>query len=153
MKIRTLTFATVAAVAASFVVLADGEMATLSQDAFLTLPASGDEAPFVLDVRTPEEYVAGHVPGAVNIPYDQVGARLAEVPKDRTVVLYCRSGKRAGMAAQALAQNGYTKLQHLEGDMPGWIETGRPVETPKDAAACVAALTSGGPVQQACSAD
>ena len=153
MKKRTLTFALVAAVAASFVALADGEMATLSQDAFVALPASGDEAPFVLDVRTPEEFVSGHVPGAVNIPYDQVGARLAEVPKDKQVVLYCRSGRRAAMAGQVLVQNGYTTLQHLEGDMTAWVANGRAVQTPKDAAACVAALTGGGPVKQACSAD
>jgi rhodanese-related sulfurtransferase len=150
---RTLVFALIAAVCVSFVAFADGEPTPLSQEAFLALPQSGDEAPFVLDVRAPEEFVTGHVPGAVNIPHDQVAARLAEVPKDKDVVLYCRSGRRAGMAAQVLAQNGYTRLQHLEGDMTAWVANGRAVQTPKDAAACVAALTSAGPVQQACSAN
>ena len=55
----------------------------MTQDAFLASPKADAKAPFVLDVRTPEEYVAGHVPGAVNIPHDQVAARLAEVPKDK----------------------------------------------------------------------
>lgn len=153
MNARTFAFALVVAASVSLVALADGEMQPLSQDAFLALPQSGDEAPFVLDVRSPEEFVTGYVPGAVNIPHDQIAARLAEVPKDKDVVLYCRSGKRAGVAAQVLAQNGYTKLQHLEGDMPGWIEQGRPTDTPKDAAACVAALTGGGPASQACAAN
>jgi rhodanese-related sulfurtransferase len=153
MNTRRLTLALIAAASASFVALADGGLAPLSQDAFLALPQSGDEAPFVLDVRAPEEFVTGHVPGAVNIPYDQVAARLAEVPKDKDVVLYCRSGRRAGMAAEVLARNGYAKLHYLEGDMPAWIAKGRPVETPKDAAACVAALTKGAPAQQACSAN
>ncbi len=152
MDTRTLALGLVAAVAVSFAAFANGELAPLSQEAYLALPESGEKAPFVLDVRAPEEFVTGHVPGAVNIPYDQVAARLAEVPKDKDVVLYCRSGRRAGMAAEVLAANGYTRLKHLEGDMPAWIEKGRPVETPKDAAACVAALKSGA-ARQACAAD
>jgi len=153
MNTRTLALGLVAAAAVSFVALADGELAPLSQDAFLALPSSGDEAPFVLDVRAPEEFVTGHVPGAVNIPHDQVGARLAEVPKDKDVVLYCRSGRRAGMAAEVLAANGYTRLSHLEGDIMAWVEKGRPVETPKDAPACIAALKGGGDARQACAPD
>jgi rhodanese-related sulfurtransferase len=153
MNTRILALGLVAAAAVSFAAFADGEVAPISQDAFVALPASGDAAPLVLDVRSPEEYVAGHVPGAVNIPHDQVAARLAEVPKDKDVVLYCRSGRRAGMAGEVLAANGYTRLQHLEGDMLAWVEKGRPVETPKDAAACVAALKGGGATQQACVAN
>ena len=150
MNTRILALGLVAAVAVSFAAFADGELAPLSQDAYLALPKSGEQVPFVLDVRAPEEFVTGHVPGAVNIPYDQVAARLAEVPKDKDVVLYCRSGRRAGMAAEVLAANGYTRLKHLEGDMPAWIEKGRPVETPKDAAACVTALKAGKASAEAC---
>jgi len=149
MSTRTLALGLVAVVAVSFAALADGELAPLSQDAYLALAKSGEQA-FVLDVRAPEEFVTGHVPGAVNIPYDQVAARLAEVPKDKDVVLYCRSGRRAGMAAEVLAANGYTRLKHLEGDMPAWIEKGQPVETPKDAAACVTALKAGKASAEAC---
>ena len=150
MNTRTLALGLVAAVAVSFAAFADGELAPLSQEAYLALPTSGEQAPFVLDVRAPEEFVTGHVPGAVNIPYDQVAARLAEVPKDKDVVLYCRSGRRAGMAAEVLAANGYTRLKHLEGDMPAWIEKGRPVDTPKNAAACVTALEEGKVQAEAC---
>jgi rhodanese-related sulfurtransferase len=98
---------------------------------------AGDHDVAVLDVRSPEEYAAGHVPGALNIPFDQVAQRHAEVPKDKDVVLYCRSGRRAGIAAEALAAQGYTRLQHLEGDMPAWIEQGRPVEKPEPGACAV----------------
>ena len=97
---------------------------------------SGDRDVVVLDVRSPEEFAAGHVPGALNIPFDQVAQRFAEVPQDKDVVLYCRSGRRAGIAAEALAAQGYTRLMHLEGDMPAWIEQGRPVEKPADPGAC-----------------
>jgi rhodanese-related sulfurtransferase len=150
MNIRVLAFTLIAAASASFVALADGEVAPLSQDAFLALPKSGDKAPFVLDVRAPEEYVTGHVPGAVNIPHDQIAARLAEVPKDRDVVLYCRSGRRAAMAGEVLSGNGYTRLQHLEGDIMGWQEKQRPVEVPRDPSACAAALKAGKPQAEAC---
>ena len=87
-----------------------------------------DPALFVLDVRSPEEFATGHVPGAVNIPYDQVASRLAAIPKDKDVVLYCRSGRRAAIAAGVLEQNGYKQLRLMQGDMPAWEQAGLPVE-------------------------
>ena len=99
----------------------------MSQDALLQHLAQHPEHLFLLDVRTPQEYAEGHIAGAVNVPYDQLATRLAEVPKDKDVVLYCRSGRRAGIAADVLAANGYTRLSHLEGDMIAWTEKGRPV--------------------------
>jgi len=111
---------------------AEPALVPISQEALLERQQKGDEATYVLDVRSPEEYASGHVPGAVNIPYDQIASRMAEVPKDQDVVLYCKSGRRAGIAAEVLAGQGYTRLQHLEGDIVAWVEKGRPVETPKD---------------------
>jgi rhodanese-related sulfurtransferase len=107
---------------------ASASLPLISQQALLARLAKKDQALFVLDVRTPQEFAAGHVPGAVNIPYDQVASQLAEIPKDKDVVLYCKSGRRAGLAADVLAANGYTKLEHLQGDMPAWLQAGRPVE-------------------------
>jgi rhodanese-related sulfurtransferase len=147
---RTLIVAPLAAAWVSFAALADGGMKPLTQDAFLALPTSGEQAPFVLDVRSLEEFVAGHVPGAVNIPHEQVAARLAEVPQDKEVVLYCRSGRRAAMAADVLAANGYTRLQHLEGDMTGWQEKQQRVAVPRDPSACAAALKGGETQAEAC---
>ncbi len=131
----------------------DAVVAPLTQEAFLALPKQGADAPFVLDVRTPEEYASGYLPGAVNIPHDQLASRLAEVPKDREIVLYCRSGRRAGLAGEVLAEHGYQRLEHLEGDITAWVEKSRPVAKPKDADACVAALKSGKATAPACAAN
>ena len=89
----------------------------------------GDEL-LVLDVRTPAEFAAGHVPGARNISHDELPARLGEfaASKDQDVVLYCRSGRRSQIAAQALREAGYTRLLQLQGDFPGWEASGQPVE-------------------------
>jgi len=131
----------------------ESSLVSISQEALLERQQKGDEkTAYVLDVRSPEEYASGHVPGAVNIPYDQVASRIAEVPKDKDVVLYCKSGRRAGIAAEVLASQGYERLQHLEGDIVAWVGKGRPVETPLDRSACVAALTAGQPAQRACAA-
>lgn len=115
-------------VLAAWCALADApQVAQVSQQALLDMQAQGTPM-LLLDVRTPEEFAAGHIAGAVNIPYDQVASRLEEIPKDKEVVLYCKSGRRSGMAAETLAVNGYTKLGHLDGDMQGWTAAGRPVE-------------------------
>ncbi len=103
-------------------------MPLISPQALLERQAKGDPSLFVLDVRTPKEYAAGHVPGAINVPYDQVASHLAVIPKDKDVVLYCQSGRRAGLAAEVLQASGYTKLEHLQGDIQGWLKDGRPVE-------------------------
>lgn len=102
----------------------------MSQEALLEHQSRHPDHLFVLDVRTPQEYGEGHVPGAVNVPYDQLASRLAEVPQDKDVVLYCKSGRRAGIAAEVLAANGYTRLSHLEGDMTAWVAKGRPIAKP-----------------------
>jgi rhodanese-related sulfurtransferase len=82
----------------------------------------------ILDVRSPGEYERGHVPGAINIPHNQVKNRLSEIIeyKDQTVVVYCRSGRRAGMAESVLEASGFTQLKHLEGDWLGWEASKQP---------------------------
>ena len=105
-------------------------VAPMSQEALLEHLSRHPDHLFVLDVRTPQEYAEGHVPGAVNVPYDQLPSRIADIPKDKDVVLYCKSGRRAGIAAETLAANGYTRLSHLEGDMPAWAAKGHAVEKP-----------------------
>ena len=74
----------------------------------------------LLDVRSPEEYARGHLPGAVNIPVQQLDRRLAEVgPRDGELVLYCRSGHRSSRATELLRQHGFTKVHNL-GPMTAW---------------------------------
>jgi len=88
------------------------------------------EVPAILDVRTPEEFAAGHVPGAINLPYDEVTQRIDEVAdlQGEEVVVYCRSGKRAGLAESDLRAAGFSKVIDLEGHMQGWEAGGFPVE-------------------------
>jgi len=65
----------------------------------------------VIDVRTPQEYEAGHVPGALNIPFDEIRQRASEVgAADAPVVLYCRSGRRSAIAAEGLRGLGFTRV-------------------------------------------
>lgn len=79
-------------------------------DAATALALAGKGAR-VVDVRTPAEFAEGHVPGAVNVPFDEIARRAGEVgPKDAPVVLYCRSGRRSGVAAETLRALGYTKV-------------------------------------------
>lgn len=82
----------------------------------------GDESILVIDVRSAQEYADGHVPGAVNIPHGSIASHLdalRAVP-GRQIVLYCESGRRAGMAAQTLQANGFDRLLQLEGHMQQW---------------------------------
>ena len=76
------------------------------------LPTPGQ--PLIIDVRTTEEYRAGHVQDAVNIPYDEITGRIAALAPDRDsrIVLYCRSGRRSGIAEQALRQMGYRQIEN-----------------------------------------
>lgn len=66
-----------------------------------------EEGATLLDVRTPAEYASGHVEGAVNVPVDEVAARLSEIPRDVPVVVYCRSGARSARASSTLREAGY----------------------------------------------
>ncbi|WP_462157516.1 rhodanese-like domain-containing protein [Pseudoalteromonas sp. GB56] len=83
----------------------------------------------LLDVRSSEEYQQGHIKGAINISFDVISEHAAKLDKDQPIVVYCRSGRRAGIAIETLQQLGFTKLYHLEGDMMGWTEKDLPVIT------------------------
>lgn len=71
----------------------------------------------LVDVRTPEEFSAGHLEGAINIPHDQTLARLTEYggDKDRSIVVYCRSGNRSGQAHKTLVEQGFTSAHNAGG--------------------------------------
>jgi rhodanese-related sulfurtransferase len=77
----------------------------------------------VLDVRTPGEFAAGHVPGAVNIPYDELDRRAGELGAASTpYLLYCRSGRRSGIAVANLKQKGFRRLYDLQA-YDRWVES------------------------------
>ncbi|MCR9164330.1 MAG: rhodanese-like domain-containing protein [Nannocystaceae bacterium] len=74
----------------------------------------------LIDVRSPEEYAAGHVEGARNIPHGEIGARASEVgAKDEPVVVYCRSGVRSAKAKATLEAAGFSEVHNL-GGMARW---------------------------------
>jgi uncharacterized membrane protein YdjX (TVP38/TMEM64 family)/rhodanese-related sulfurtransferase len=91
-----------------------------------------DTPPCVIDVRNPEEFTGplGHIPGAINIPVDQLVANtgLAGSPDDRQLVLVCRTDRRSAKAAEALRAAGYRHLAVLRGGMESWNAAGLPVE-------------------------
>jgi rhodanese-related sulfurtransferase len=91
--------------------------------------AAADPLLLVLDVRTAAEFDEGHIPGAVNIPYDSLAARITELGPAgaRDVVVYCRSGRRAAIALTTLKDAGFSRLLHLEGDWLRWSEEHRPL--------------------------
>ena len=91
----------------------------------------GDKSPvpFVfLDVRTEGEFADGHIPGAMNIPVQVLADRLSEVPKNKRVYVYCRSGKRSTAASGILAKAGFTQIENVKASMNGWSAAHYPIE-------------------------
>ena len=85
-----------------------------------------EEGYFILDVRTQEEYDASHIPGAILIPYTQIEEKVDEMlpDKDQLILVYCRSGRRSKIAAEALVELGYTNIKEFGGiiDWPYEVE-------------------------------
>ena len=82
----------------------------------------------VIDVRKPAEFGAAHVPGAINIPLDEVEKRLDEFRSDNGVLIYCINGARTRQAVPMLFSNGIDNVYHLEGAFQGWIKEQLPIE-------------------------
>ena len=80
----------------------------------------------ILDVRRPDEYAEGHIPGAINVPNEEIGtAEIAELPdKSQLILVYCRSGRRSKEASEKLVKLGYTNIVEFGGiqDYEGEIE-------------------------------
>jgi rhodanese-related sulfurtransferase len=85
------------------------------------------EETLVLDVREPEEYAHGHIPGAVSIPQAELASRLEEVPRDRPIITVCQTGVRSVRAAQFLKQQGFEDVRSLDGGTEAWVSDGQPV--------------------------
>lgn len=105
------------------------ETTTISQQDLITLMAAPVNKTIVLDVRTAEEFAEGHIAGAINISHEQINANLSKIIafKDKTVVVHCRSGRRAMSAENDLRAAGFSDLRHLEGDMNGWQAADLPI--------------------------
>jgi NADPH-dependent 2,4-dienoyl-CoA reductase/sulfur reductase-like enzyme/rhodanese-related sulfurtransferase len=83
-----------------------GDHPQVNVEAVLAAPAA--ERPFLLDVRTPREFASGHIPGAVNIPVDDLRSRLDELPHDRNIAAYCQVGQRGYLATRILLHSGFS---------------------------------------------
>jgi NADPH-dependent 2,4-dienoyl-CoA reductase/sulfur reductase-like enzyme/rhodanese-related sulfurtransferase len=77
-------------------------------DVEAVLAAAADRRPFLLDVRTSQEFSAGNIPGAMNIPLDELRSRLDELPYDREIAVYCQVGQRGYLATRLLRQKGFS---------------------------------------------
>lgn len=111
--------------AAAFVGVASAENpSSIEPQALSERMESGDKELLVLDVRSAAEFDEGHIPGAINVPHDVLGERIAELGPagERDVVVYCRSGRRSAIALEALKGAGFSRLFHLEGDYLRWSE-------------------------------
>lgn len=99
------------------------DVARLAQD------LAANKVPILIDVRTPQEFASGHVPGAINLPLDALASRTTELEayRDQSLYLVCRSGARSGRAAAQLAALGHQAVNVIGGTQ-AWIAAGHPTE-------------------------
>lgn len=83
-----------------------GENLTSSDKTLEDMIKNGEDIA-IIDVRTETEYRDGHIVGAINMPYDEIQNLIGDIPKDKQIVLYCRSGRRSGIAYDKLRELGY----------------------------------------------
>src|SRR5262245_12135395 len=85
----------------------------------------------ILDVRSRDEFVSGHVPGAIHIPFQSVGRNVSTIPSgpDERLVVYCGHGPRAWLAGSMLRRRGFRHVEYLAGHMTGWVRAGLPIQT------------------------
>lgn len=81
---------------------------------------------YLLDVREPDEWQAGHAPQAVHIPMGELNDRVAEIPRDQEVYVVCRSGRRSARVTVALNNAGWA-ARNVDGGMQRWAAAGRPM--------------------------
>lgn len=89
------------------------------QDIAAVLATPTAERPLLLDVRTTAEFAGGHLPGAVNIPVDELRSRLSELPRERPIAAYCQVGQRGYLATRVLRQSGFNVV-NLGGGFRTW---------------------------------
>lgn len=106
-------------------VVSDASLPHIDVDELARVHAEGAH---VIDVRQLDEYLGGHVPGALHIPLDQLGARWEELPTGAELLVICQSGGRSAAAVRALIEAGMTAV-NVAGGTKAWIDAGNPVVT------------------------
>ena len=106
------------------------ELATPQQAADIIDSSLGNDGFVLLDVRTPEEYAEGHIAGSENIDfYESVFAdNIAQLNRDASYVVYCRSGNRSGQTTELMKQLGFTDVTDISGGIVAWQSEGLPTE-------------------------
>ena len=119
-------------VIATLVALALGAVHAPQPSAEASAVAAVDEPTLIIDVRTAEEFAAGHFPGAINIPHEDIiqGIKESNVGKNQTVLLYCRSGNRSGQAEARLQSAGFSGAKNVGGLNALLAATGRTAALP-----------------------
>lgn len=114
-----------------FVVEAKSQIREISAEDAQVLMTAGVK---VLDVREPEEFAAGHLPGALNIPRGVLEFKVAAVPElqnsQQPLLVYCKTSGRSALATHVLNQMGYAQAVSLAAGFDGWTQAGRPVDKP-----------------------
>jgi rhodanese-related sulfurtransferase len=101
--------------------------ATISVQDLHAIPAATRAK--LIDVREPDEYTGGHVPGAVNVPLATVATWANSQAKDVPLLVICHSGRRSAMASQTLVDKGFSRITNVAGGTAAWIQQGYPVDT------------------------
>ena len=106
------------------------DLATLPDEVDVETVAAIRQNPgvYLLDVREPDEYAAGHIPGITLIPMGEVASRLAELPRDKEIIVTCRTGNRSSQIADLLREQGFTNVHNMTGGIVAWEEAGYAVE-------------------------
>ena len=107
---------------------ARGRIREVSPAEVAELRARGEKAVY-LDVREPNEWNLGRIPGAVHIPRGTLETKIEQaIPRDREIVIYCAGGNRSALAADTLRQMGYEKVSSMSGGWREWVQSGGAVE-------------------------
>ena len=113
--------------AIAYLVLRPGSTAPTEVSAAQAYARYQQGALFV-DVRTQQEWDQGHIAGSILIPLDDLPTRINDVPRDRDVVVVCRSGARSTQGAAILRQAGYSRVTCMSGGIQSWVAAGYPLE-------------------------
>jgi rhodanese-related sulfurtransferase len=116
--IRTCLMLLAAVLAAGCAQSSGGANVNVSVDEALRLWQNKEAV--IIDVRTPGEYREGHIPGVVNIPLDELENRMGEIPKDKKIVLICRTGNRSAQGTKLLRSKGFNNVFNSTGGMSTW---------------------------------
>lgn len=106
-------------------------MSTIPQIDIQEAKARVEHRALLIDVREQHEFDEARIPGSILIPLSQFQQRYEELPKDKELVMQCRSGARSGQATEFLLANGYTDVVNMAGGILAWKEANLPVEPGK----------------------